>query len=89
MIESFIMFGAVVGVIACLITESKILAKPRDWLGWDLLYCPICVGFWVALPFLWLGFASYFATVAFSNLWMLIILKVYKELDESSEDDAD
>jgi uncharacterized membrane protein YesL len=50
------------------------------------LYCPICLGFWIAIPAISKGLIPYFATVAFSNVWMLVILKVYRELDEATDE---
>lgn len=70
-----------VGVIACLISESAIMAPIRDRIGWSLLMCPICLGFWLALPSIVYGPLHYFAVVGFSNVWMLIILKVYESLE--------
>ena len=81
-------YGAVVGVVACLISESKAFSPVRELLNFDLLYCPICLGFWIAIPILLRdGWLAYFSTVALSNLWMLVILKVYRELDSIGEDD--
>jgi len=78
--------AAAVGVLACLISESNIAASVRNWLGWQVLYCPICLGFWIAIPTLLWGFLHYFLVVAISNAWMLIILKVYEALDIASEE---
>jgi hypothetical protein len=80
------MHAAAVGVLACLVSESRIAAPIRDRIGWSVLYCPICLGFWLALPVVLKGILFYFTTVAISNVWMLVILKVYRELDDSSED---
>lgn len=86
LIFTYLLYGAAVGVISCLISESNIAAPIRDLIGWEVLYCPICFGVWLALPVLFLqGFLAYTGTIAFSNMWMLIILKVYRELDESTE----
>jgi len=80
--------GAPVAVLACLISESQLLSPIRHKLNYPLLYCPICLGFWIALPVLALyGPIQYLVTVAFSNLWMLIILKTYEALDATYEDD--
>jgi hypothetical protein len=81
MIELALYHAALVGVISCLISESVIFSPIRDRLGYTLLFCPICLGFWIALPFMYFGMLHYFAVVAFSNLWMLIILKVYESLE--------
>lgn len=41
--------------IAYLITQSVLLEKPREylasknWLIAELLYCPICISYWIAL----------------------------------------
>jgi len=41
--------------IAYLFTESVLLEKPRAWIAskhWilgELLYCPICISYWIAL----------------------------------------
>jgi hypothetical protein len=91
------MHAAVVGVLACLVSESNIAAPIRDGIerlprSWftrkltDLVFCPICMAFWIALPTLTDGVLFYFTTVAMSNLWMLVILKVYRELDEAAEE---
>lgn len=78
--------AASVGVIACLISESKIMAPIRGFLGWQLLFCPICLGFWLALPALLVNPGFYFAVVGFSNVWMLIILHTYEALDRTYSD---
>jgi hypothetical protein len=85
MLEAFT-HAAAVGVLACLISESNITSPVRNWLGWQVLYCPICLGFWLALPTLLWGFSHYFLVVAMSNAWMLVILKVYEALDTASEE---
>ena len=80
--------ASTVGVLATLISESKILQPVRHHLNYSVLYCPICLGFWIALPVLAIyGPLQYGATVAFSNLWMLIILKTYEALDKTYEDE--
>lgn len=73
--------SATVGVLSCLVSESAIMAPIRDRIGWSLLFCPICLGFWFSLPALHHGLLFYFAVVASSNVWMLIILKVYETLE--------
>lgn len=78
-------YAAAVGVIACLISESKIAAPVRDFLGWSLLQCPICLGFWIATPAFVRGPLFYFAVVGFSNVWMLVILHTYEALDRTYE----
>ena len=79
-------YAAAVGVVACLISESKIATPIRDFFGWSLLQCPICLGFWLSLPFwIWYGHWFYFAVVGFSNVWMLIILHTYEALDRTYE----
>ena len=41
--------------LAYLISESNLLTKPREWLAskhrliGELIYCPICLSFWIAL----------------------------------------
>jgi hypothetical protein len=83
-----IYYSAFVGVVACLISESKILEPIRERLSFSLFYCPICLGFWLALPFLfWFGLFFYFSVVGFSNAWMLLILKTYEALDKTYEED--
>jgi hypothetical protein len=83
-----VMHAAAVGVIACLISESEIVTPARDLLvKWSpgrfklLWHCPICLGFWLATPLLKYGISHYFLVVAVSNVWMLIILKVYESLE--------
>jgi hypothetical protein len=80
--------AAAVGVLACLISESEIASTVRDKLGWRILYCPICLGFWLAAPTFVYGPLHYLFVVALSNVWMLVILKVYVELDAIGDDDA-
>lgn len=80
--------SAAVAVIACLISESELAAPIREFLKWRVLYCPICLGIWLALPLFWYGWGHYFLTVALSNLWMLVILKVYESLDAVGSDDV-
>ena len=83
--ETAIAHAAAVGVLACLISESNVAATLRNWLGWRVLYCPICLGFWLALPAFLYGWLHYFLVVAISNVWMLVILKVYEALDTASD----
>lgn len=84
----YLLYGAAVGILSCLISESNLAAPIRRRLGWQVLYCPICLGMWVATPVMLKGLIPYFATVAFSNMWMLVILKVYRELDEAKDADS-
>jgi len=77
--------AATVGILATLISESKLFAKLRDWIYWDLFYCPICLSFWIGAPYLYYGFQHYFLVLALANCWMLVVLKLYRELDESSK----
>jgi hypothetical protein len=79
------MHAAAVGVLACLISESEIMAPLRTLLGWRVLLCPICLAFWIALPSLLCGVFYYFLVVAASNVWMLVILKVYESLESTGE----
>ena len=80
--------SAVVGVLACLISESKIALPVRAWLGWPVLFCPVCLGFWLALPTLFFHFDPlfYFTVVGLSNVWMLIILHTYEAIDRTYEE---
>ena len=77
--------AACVAVIATLVSESMIMSPIRDYVDTYFVHCPICMGIWLALPFAWNGFLHYFLVVATSNLWMLIILKLYNELEGSNE----
>lgn len=61
------------------------MAPIRDKVGWSLLFCPICMGFWFAIPTLKFGLLFYFFVVGLSNLWMLIILKVYESLEATGD----
>jgi hypothetical protein len=87
LVLSAFMHAAAVGVLSCLVSESAIMAPVRSWLGWRVLLCPICLGFWFASPFLLMYGCVfyYFMVVAFSNVWMLIILKVYESLEATGE----
>lgn len=81
MIELALIHAAAVGVIACLISESTIMNPVREYFNYSLLFCPICLSFWLATPTLFFGVLHYFLVVALSNVWMLIILKVYESLE--------
>jgi hypothetical protein len=87
MIETILSHAATVAVLACLISESNIAAPLRKWFDWRVLYCPICLGFWIALPTFWFGIWYYFLVVATSNVWMLVILKVYEALDAAASEE--
>ena len=81
-----IMQAAAVATLATLLSESVIAAPVREWLfkqfAWQLWYCPICLGFWIAAPALWYGPVHYLAVVGISHIFMLVTLKVYEILDE-------
>ena len=78
--------SAAVGVIACLISESKITAPIRNYLKWPVLFCPVCLGFWLAVPTLFVNPWHYFTVVGLSNVWMLIILHTYEAIDRTYEE---
>ena len=80
MIE-LIKHAAAVAVLATLISESKLFNPIRLKFKAPLLYCPICLSFWIASPALWFGPVHYLAVVGVSNVFMLVTLKVYDELD--------
>ena len=81
-----IKYAAAIAVVATLVSESAILAPLRERLGYSLLYCPICLGFWFGLPVLYFqGWLTYLAAVGLSHLFMLITLRVYAELDAISK----
>jgi len=82
MIEA-IYHSACVAVIATLISESVIMEPFRDLFKTYLVNCPVCLGFWLALPTVYWGFTHYFLVVALSNVWMLVILKLYSELEKA------
>ena len=81
-----IMQAAAVATLATLLSESTIATPVRGWLfkrmTWTLWYCPVCLGFWFALPSLWWGPVHYLAVVGISHIFMLVTLKVYEMLDE-------
>lgn len=78
-------YAAAIAVVATLISESRLLAPVRERCKWQLLYCPICLGFWLGLPALLHGPLFYLAAVGASHIFMLITLKVYDELDRLNE----
>lgn len=93
---SAIKHAAAVGVLSCLVSESRIMEPvrsltdylPECWLAdklKELLICPICLAFWFGVPALMVSFDYYFLVVAISNAWMLIILKVYESLEATGE----
>jgi len=73
--------AAFVAVIATLVSESFIMSRFRDYCDMYIVSCPVCMAFWLALPFMYYGFLHYFLVIATANLWMLVILKVYAELE--------
>lgn len=73
--------AAFVAVVSTLVSESMLMSPIRDKCDTYFVNCPICMGIWLALPFMWFGFFYYFLVVAVSNLWMLIILKLYDALE--------
>jgi hypothetical protein len=79
--------AATVAILSTFISESKLLSPIRNKLNFDLLYCPICLSFWVGAIYLYSGIGHYFLTLAIANVFMLIVLKVYRELDEASDAD--
>ncbi len=74
-------YALAIAVVATLISESVIMAPVRERLGWRLLYCPICLGFWLGLPIVFFDPLLYLASVGLSHAFMLITLRVYAELD--------
>lgn len=76
--------AAFVAVVSTLVSESMIMSRFRDYCDTYLVNCPICMAFWLALPFMWFGFLHYFLVVAVANAWMLVILKVYTELESGN-----
>jgi len=82
MIEA-IYHSACVAVLATLISESVLMSRFREKFNTYLVNCPICLGFWLAAPTFYWGFTHYFLVVALSNVWMLVILKLYNELEQS------
>jgi hypothetical protein len=76
-------YAAAIAVVATLISESAILAPVRERLGLRLLYCPVCLGFWLGLPIVFTDDSlTYLASVCVSHVFMLITLRVYAELDK-------
>lgn len=80
-----IKYAAAIAVVATLISESVILAPVRERLAWRLLYCPVCLGFWLGLPIVFISPLTYLASVGLSHVFMLITLRVYSELDRLNE----
>jgi hypothetical protein len=78
--------AAAVAVLATLLSESTLATPIRDWLFKKtesvLWFCPICLGFWIALPTIYYGPVHYLSVVGVSHLFMLITLHVYAELDK-------
>lgn len=74
--------AAFVAVVSTFVSESFLMSRFRDYIDTYLVNCPVCMAFWLATPFLYYGFLHYFLVVAASNAWMLVILKVYAELEK-------
>lgn len=73
--------SAAVAVIATIISESYLLTPIRKLFESYYVNCPICMGIALAAPTLYYGVGHYFLVVALSNAWMLVILKLYNELE--------
>ena len=86
MIFELLCISAAVGVVACLISESNLFGPIRSYIKHPIVFCPICLGFWLALPSLLWDWRAYFLVVAISNAWMLLILYVYEALDRANDD---
>lgn len=80
-----IKYASAIAVVATLISESRLLAPIRERVKWQLLYCPVCLGFWLGLPAILQGVLFYLAAVGLSHAFMLITLRVYAELDRLNE----
>lgn len=74
--------AAFVAVVATFVSESFLMSPFRDSVDTYLVNCPVCMAFWLALPFMWFGVLHYFLVIAVANAWMLVILKVYNELEK-------
>jgi hypothetical protein len=74
--------AAFVAVVATFVSESFLMSRFRDYCDTYLVNCPVCMAFWLSIPFVYYGFLHYFLVVAASNAWMLVILKVYAELEK-------
>jgi hypothetical protein len=78
--------SAAVGVVACLISESNLFGPIREYISHPLVYCPICLSFWLAMPSVLWDWRAYFLVIATSNLHILLILYIYESLDRANED---
>jgi len=77
--------AATVAILSTLISESKLFAPVRKRLDFSLLYCPICLSFWIAAIYLTNGVEHYFLVLAIANVWMLVVMKLYEAIDEATE----
>jgi hypothetical protein len=41
--------------VTMVLTCSRLLKPVRHWIGWKMLYCPMCIGWWVGLGMSLLG----------------------------------
>lgn len=75
--------SAAVAVLSMLITVSALFEPVRATLPTfnGLFYCPICLGFWIAIPYS-TSFNEYLLIVALSNVWMLVIAKLYLAIED-------
>jgi len=85
----YIELSAAVAALTMLLSRAKITSVLRKYSPeWSPIHCPVCLSFWVAmLPAIplvseqaWMG--RWLALVAFSNLWMLGIAKLYLAIDD-------
>lgn len=73
--------AAFVAVMSTLLSESVLFTKVRDRIDFYLISCPICLAMWFATPFFYFGFFYYFLVVAVSYCFMLVIMKLYNEVE--------
>jgi len=79
---SYVEASAAVASLTMLVSRSTLFTPIRNKLPDKPFGCPVCLSFWVSTPALWWGPVAYFATVTFSNLWMLGIAKLYLAIDD-------
>jgi len=69
--------SAALAAITMLLSRSKLFGPVRNRLpSWLPIHCPVCLSFWAAAPYLF-PIMDYFTLVTFTNVWMLLIAKLY------------
>lgn len=80
-------YSMCVACISWTVTKTKIFKPIREKLGWEVLKCPYCLSFWVALLFAPIGdgalfwFYSWLSIVWLAAFQYSILALIWKHAD--------